>query len=153
MTAELVAATTQGQSGEPASLRTTSRTLLAPRRRRQYWSGAVRVSDDRTTLALGGELDLECQVGLAALLARTETLPDMLVVDLAAVTYADSYGLGVLFESASHRREARLPALLLSGPSPFLARVLCALGAERVFDTEHHELRLLNAPPAAWYAC
>ena len=153
MTAELAPAIMQGDSGEPGSVRPTRHTLLAPRRNRQYWSGALRTSGDRTTLALSGELDLECQVGLAALLTRTETLPDMLVVDLAAVTYADSYGLGVLFERASHRREARLPALLLSGPSPFLAQVLSALGAERVLDTEHDELRLLNGPPAAWYAC
>jgi anti-anti-sigma factor len=153
MTAELAPASVQGHGGEPGSVRPTGHTLLAPRRHRQYWSGALRTSGDQTTLALSGELDLECQVGLAALLTRTETLPHMLVVDLSAVTYADSYGLGVLFKSASRRREARLPALLLSGPRPFLARVLSALGAERVLDTEHGELRLLNGPPAAWYAC
>ncbi len=143
----------RGQRGEHGGVRTTRRTSLAPRRHRQSWSGIVRVSDDQATLALSGELDLDCQAELAALLARMETLPDLLVVDLAAVTFADSYGLQVLFDSARHRRDARRPALLLSDPSPFLAWVLCLLGAERVVDTEHREHRGPVGPPAAWYAC
>ena len=141
------------QGGEHGGVRTTRRTVLAPRRRRQYWSGIVQVTDDWATLALSGELDLECQPELSALLARLETLPELLIVDLAAVTFADSYGLQVLFDSARHRRDARLPALLLSRPGPVLTRVLGVLGAQRVFDTEHHGIALRAGPPAAWYAC
>ncbi len=144
---------TRGQRGEHGGVRTTRRTSLAPRRRQQYWSGIVQVSDDRATLALSGEIDLASQVELAALLARMESLPELLIVDLAGVTFADSHGLQVLFESARHRRDARLPALLLSSPSPLLARVLGVLGAQLVLDTEHRERRGPAGPPVAWYAC
>ena len=139
--------------GRRVQLRTTRRILRVPSRRRQYWSGVVRVVDDEATLALSGELDLECEVGLTALLVRMEAWPDTLVVDLAAVTFADSHGLQVLFDSARRRRDARLPALLLSDPGPFLAQLLCLLGAQRVVDTEHHEHLERSCAPTTWYAC
>lgn len=111
------------------------------------------MGDGQTTLILAGELDIACQADLAALLLRLEATSRVLVVDLAAVTYADSHGLLPLFDDARRRRDARLPALLLSGPSVFLARVLGLLGAQRVVDTERLELPEHAGPPAAWYAC
>ena len=44
-------------------------------------------------------------------------------------------------------------ALLLSDPGPFLARLLCLLGVQRVVDTEHHEHNERACAPTAWYAC
>ncbi len=118
-----------------------------------YWSSSVTVGSDRVVLTLHGELDLASEDALAALLTRLEAVPHLLIVDLADVTYGDSNGLRALFESAQRRRHARLPALLLSSPSTFLARVLCVLGAQRVFDTEHGEHCEQAAAPTVWYAC
>lgn len=129
------------------------RTPPATHRRRTYWSSTVSVGGDQATLTLRGELDLASQDALAALLNRIEAVPHLLIVDLAAVTFADSYGLRALFDNAQHRRDARLPALLLSHPSAFLAQLLCVLGAQRVLDTEHREHQERAGPPAVWYAC
>lgn len=142
-----------GLRGDRGSIRTARRVVLAPRPPEDYWSSTILVSDDRVTLTLIGEIDIACEAALVALLERMEAVPHLLVVDLAAVTFADSYALRTLFDSARHRRDVRLPALLLSGPGPLLARVLCALGAQRVVDTEHHEQRGQAGQAAAWYAC
>jgi len=77
------------------------------------------------TLTVEGELDLGAAGTLAALLADTT----ITTVDLANVTFVDSYGLRVLLQA--HR--ARLgrqgaPPLQLRAPSPPIERLIALSG-------------------------
>ncbi len=143
----------RGPGGQRGSSPAAVHVLPTPRTRRTSWSSTFRLGGDQATLSLSGELDIACEAELTALLTEMEAVAHPLIVDLAAVTFADSFALRVLFDSAERRRDARRPALLLSDPGELLARVLCLLGAQRVLDTEHLGFQEGVGRPAVWYAC
>jgi anti-anti-sigma factor len=94
--------------------------------------GAVSVG--RAAVALRGELDIRSAPDLRAWLAKA--LDDgavQLVIDLDAVAFMDSSGLGVLV--GAHKRLVRIGGRLhVVGVSPAVARLLSITGLARVFD-------------------
>ena len=80
-------------------------------------------------LALAGELDLATA---AEVTAEVDALPaGPVVLDLAAVSFCDSSGLRGLIEC--HRSREDRGGLLLTRPSPPLARLLGMTGLEDYF--------------------
>ncbi len=93
--------------------------------------------DAHPVLTVRGELDVATapavREALLGLLTR-DPLPDV-TVDLSAVTFLDSSGLGVLL-MAARRWESAQRALVLHRPSPIAARVIELTGAMRAFTIE-----------------
>lgn len=72
----------------------------------RFCSLSIEREADAVLIRLAGELDLSCEDGLRAEVARvTESRPHVVVVDLGDVTFIDSRGLTMLLDlaSASHR--------------------------------------------------
>jgi anti-sigma B factor antagonist len=92
------------------------------------------VSGGLAAVAVRGELDIRSAPDLRAWLAKA--LDDgavQLVIDLDAVAFMDSSGLGVLV--GAHKRLVRIGGRLhVVGVSPAVARLLSITGLARVFD-------------------
>lgn len=82
-----------------------------------------RRSSDEVTLALQGELDFCSGAELAIRLADEGRLGARIVVDLTALEFMDSAGMGVLHRAANWAGEEGW-TLSLTGPRPNVARVL-----------------------------
>jgi anti-sigma B factor antagonist len=93
------------------------------------WSAAVSVRSGRTTLTLGGELDLACAVRLDRALRRLDKVPGRVEVDLGAVTFADSHGVRPLLDASRRRRDGGVRALRLASVSPAVRWVLDLVGS------------------------
>jgi anti-anti-sigma factor len=93
----------------------------------------VRVGDDRTVIALSGELDTDSVADLR--LALTRALDSTAVeIDMAQVTFMDSSGLRELI-GAYKRREAAGGSLRIVEPSTRVERLLKLTGQyERFID-------------------
>jgi len=93
--------------------------------------------DGATVVSLGGELDLyNAEDVRSALLEACGDEPDVLVVDLAEVTFIDSTALGVLIEARS--RLADRGGFRLAAPGLESRRALEVSGLDRhfsIFDT------------------
>lgn len=93
-------------------------------------------SDDgqRVVLTLTGDLDVHnaplARDLIAATLGQGRAT---LVLDLSAVSFADSSGLGVLVGALKAARVAGC-SLVLQAPSPRLRHLLAVTGLNRVFD-------------------
>ncbi len=97
----------------------------------------IEKQDGSTVVSLAGELDLyNAEEVRAALLEACGDEPDVLVVDLAEVTFIDSTVLGVLIEARS--RLADRGGFRLAAPGLETRRALEVSGLDRhftIFDT------------------
>jgi anti-sigma B factor antagonist len=90
----------------------------------------------RAVLAVTGAIDLQTRGQLVA--AGRDALatgPTALVLDLDAVTFIDSTGLGVLVE-LGHNATDGGGALVLRNPSPRVVRILQTSGLHDTWPTE-----------------
>jgi anti-sigma B factor antagonist len=98
---------------------------------------SVEKRDGATVVSLAGELDLyNAEDVRAALLEACGDEPDVLVLDLAEVTFIDSTALGVLIEARS--RLADRSGFRLAAPGLETRRALEVSGLDKhfsVFDT------------------
>lgn len=79
-------------------------------------------------LALSGELDLVGADHVRGALARTEgDATEILVMDLAGLTFMDSTGLGIALDAAA-RAERRGARLVVARPQPPVERVFRIAG-------------------------
>lgn len=89
--------------------------------------------DGAIVISLGGELDLYNGEDVrSALLDAVAEEPELLVVDLAEVTFIDSTALGVLIEA--QRRMGGSARFHLAGPGPEVRRALDVSGLDRCFS-------------------
>jgi anti-anti-sigma factor len=95
----------------------------------------VTVIDDRAVCTLRGELDSESAAPLRTVLAEQLEAGHDVLVDLAAVTFIDSSGLGVL-AGALKRFQATGHHLRLHAPTPPIRRVLDMTGLANAFGVE-----------------
>ena len=92
----------------------------------------VSKSGDKTTVALAGDLDLYTAANLRErLLDLIHDVRPMLVVDLSAVHFADSTGLGTLVAVAQRARRAG-GDLVLRSANASLRRSIEVMGLEQV---------------------
>jgi anti-sigma B factor antagonist len=92
----------------------------------------VEKRDGATIVHLTGELDLyNAHLVRDELLSAAADHPQRLIVDLSAVTFIDSTGLGVLIEARTKLANRR--ALLLAGPGLETRRALEISGLDRHF--------------------
>jgi anti-sigma B factor antagonist len=98
-----------------------------------------------TTLTVSGELDLFQGTRLESTLRRLEERDQHLDVNLAGVTFADTYGLDPLFASA-RRRQALDTTLSLRDPSRPVARLLGILGIEKLAPLEPESWEAADRP-------
>lgn len=96
----------------------------------------VQSDGERLTLAMSGEIDMATAPILRSSLekAASESEPRV-VVDLAAVTFMDSSGLGVLATAHQSLEEAGR-RLILRGPQGTVRRVLNVSGLDQAIDIE-----------------
>jgi anti-sigma B factor antagonist len=93
---------------------------------------AVHEHDGAVVVELAGELDLyNANSVRETLLAQAERAPERLVVDLSAVTFIDSTGIGVLIEARA--RLANRQAFMLASPGLETRRALEISGLNRHF--------------------
>ncbi|MFE6746484.1 STAS domain-containing protein [Kitasatospora purpeofusca] len=105
----------------------------------------IRHHDTGPVVGCSGELDLtEVPLLDGALNAALALCPEVLTVDLGAVTFMDSAGLNS-FLRARTRAERQGSALHLADPSPQVMRLLEITGADRVFSVG----RVPDARPAS----
>ena len=84
-----------------------------------------------TVVALCGEADVTSQVLEDVLAAESGNSPALLLVELSAVSFMDSWALHMVLRAARRRQEAGC-ALGLVGPSGPVRRVLELMGADRL---------------------
>ena len=102
--------------------------------------GLLRIETDWTEdvcrIAVEGEIDLATHERLAVELERAEAEdPELLVIELAGVTYMDSAGLRELVGAQRRARAAGRRLVLLRGSEP-VERILELAGLDAVFDRE-----------------
>ncbi len=94
---------------------------------------SIELAGERTVIHLAGELDSitapALRAGLDSLIRGGST---DLVVDLAAVTFADSTGLGVLISALKKARQCQ-GRLELAAPAPVVVTLLRISGLNQVF--------------------
>jgi anti-sigma B factor antagonist len=97
------------------------------------WSHQLTRRSDGSTLALSGELDLDCAPMLQALLFAQAESPGVkdLRVDLADVTFLDAATLRVLIRTLHHAQELGRSFTIVN-PSPLASRVLTITGLDTV---------------------
>jgi anti-sigma B factor antagonist len=94
---------------------------------------------------LSGELDLyNAHLVREELFAAAGRAPERLIVELSAVTFIDSTGLGVLIEARS--RLANRRAFMLAGPGLETRRALEISGLDRHFGVHGSLDAALSAP-------
>lgn len=100
--------------------------------------GLVITTEQRGVVAvihLKGEVDLHTCGDLRTTLQRlTESAQTKIVVDMSAVPYIDSAGLGVLVDAQRRARETS-GELCLAGAAPFVVRALEITRLIRIFRT------------------
>jgi anti-anti-sigma regulatory factor len=92
-------------------------------------------------LQIVGELDVATNGRLALLLEQLEGAPRLVLVDLAAVRFADASGLSPFFDSAERRLIKGLPALTVAAASRSVQLVLDLLHGDcgvRAFAVAAH---------------
>jgi stage II sporulation protein AA (anti-sigma F factor antagonist) len=91
-------------------------------------------ADGTVLAALGGDLDLDCADRVRDSLAETAAAPECrsLQVDVAELTFIDSYALGALV-SARNTAMATGVVLTLTNPSPPVRKALQVTGLSDVF--------------------
>jgi RND superfamily putative drug exporter len=95
---------------------------------------AIERHDGLAQIALAGELDLSSVDRFAAGLAEIEAeRPDVLEIDLRALTFMDSTGLAQLFAANRRAREQGRRVVILKGPGP-IDRVLDLAKVEDAID-------------------
>ena len=97
------------------------------------FSFAETQSDGIARLALSGDLDMSATFRLEPALDRLLSSGQVgeLVLDLGAVEFVDSSGLGLLLATNERSREAGT-AMAIVGPSPEVQRVFRLAGVEGV---------------------
>jgi anti-anti-sigma factor len=84
-----------------------------------------------TPVRLSGEIDIFTSMALRRrLLNALRYSTGMLVIDLSDVLFCDASGLGVLV-GIQHRARARGIVLALTGPRPYMSRLLHITGLDR----------------------
>jgi anti-anti-sigma factor len=115
-----------------------------------FRADVVRASDGRRAqLRLGGELDRISAVVLTDALAEVlrPSPPDVVELDLSALTFVDSSGIRCLL-TCLHQSQEVDTRLVLLNPSPHTARVLSVTGLLDLFDLRRQpEPVRLNRPP------
>ncbi|MDP1849866.1 MAG: anti-sigma factor antagonist [Solirubrobacteraceae bacterium] len=92
-------------------------------------------ASDRATLVLGGELDLRTVPVLRTMLDDIERdAPPLIVVDLRALRFMDSSGLGELVHADRRARGERRRVVLVTGSAP-IDRILGLSGVTEMFET------------------
>lgn len=89
----------------------------------------VRIEDSAegtATVALGGELDLSTIAGLEGALLEQATQRTAVLVDLSALTFIDSSGIGVLIQALKNGNG--IPMQILIGPGSQVERVFRIAG-------------------------
>jgi anti-sigma B factor antagonist len=81
-----------------------------------------------------GEIDLYTAPALRESLIRAGESSNRIVIDLTAVTFLDSTGLGVML-GAQRRARSTDRSVVLVGPTDMVKRVLHVTGLDRVFPT------------------
>jgi RND superfamily putative drug exporter len=90
---------------------------------------------ERATIVLGGELDLLTIESFRAELEHAEQNPPQLtVIDLRALDFMDSSGLGELVRASRRAREHGRRLVLVTGSAP-IDRVLAISGADKAVET------------------
>jgi anti-anti-sigma factor len=90
-------------------------------------------SGPEAVITLAGELDLASAPVLHELLLEAASAgAETIKIDVQRLTYVDSAGLGVLV-SAHKRLQSNGGSLVISGPTPRVARVLAISGLTRYF--------------------
>ncbi len=100
---------------------------------------------------MGGEIDIASVEDLAAgLLAEVDTArADLLIVDVSAVTFIDSTGLGLLYGLRKHQ-QAHDGRIALAGASPMLVKLLHITGMDKILPLLHDTPdEIYQAPDAA----
>jgi RND superfamily putative drug exporter len=92
-------------------------------------------SDRRATLSLQGELDLETAPQFRERLAEAEAGAETVVVDLRAVTFMDSCGIGELVgaQQRAHRQGQRL--VVVKGEGTAIDQVLHIAALDKTLET------------------
>lgn len=94
---------------------------------------SVTVTPEEAIVSVGGEVDAATSPQLAAELQRaTAAGPRRVTVDLSAVSFIDSTGLGALVAALRHQREAG-GDMWLRAPGASVRRVLEIAGLNQVF--------------------
>ena len=104
----------------------------------RYGELAVVQTDDdgHCTLTLRGELDVNTSAELREhIIGVLDAGTQHLVVDLAALEFIDSTGLGVLV-GAQKRLAQRGGTMTLRSPRPAAMKVFATTGLDQVFDVE-----------------
>jgi len=96
----------------------------------------TRKADD-LTLVVSGEVDVSCADVLRdAVAAAFDEQPARIVVDLSAVPYIDSTGIGVLV-GAAHRAAEEQRGFAVLNPQRNVLRVLALLGVQDQLNVTH----------------
>ena len=98
------------------------------------FAATARVEDDVVQLLLEGELDLSTVHRFRAA-AEGHAATQRFVVDVAAVTFIDSTGLGALVDLATRTRRAG-GSVVLAHPDQRILRLLELTALDQVFDVE-----------------
>ncbi|MCA1679621.1 MAG: anti-sigma factor antagonist [Actinobacteria bacterium] len=92
-------------------------------------------TSDRTTLVLGGELDLRTVAALRATFDEIERdAPPLIVVDLRELRFMDSSGLGELVHADRRARGEQRRVVLVTGSAP-IDPILMLSGVTEMFET------------------
>ncbi|MFI6597363.1 STAS domain-containing protein [Nonomuraea sp. NPDC050536] len=84
-----------------------------------------------TTVHLSGEIDIfTCPALRRQLLHTLHQCTSLLIVDLSEVTFCDAGGLAVMV-GIQHRARAQGITFVLTGPRPFMSRLLHITGLDR----------------------
>lgn len=93
---------------------------------------SLEVSGETLVASLSGQLDYTSSGGFEQLLRELKELaPRQLILDISAVTWLDSIGLGQLFLL---REAMRLSQVSLRDPRPSIRQLLALTKADTVFD-------------------
>ncbi len=88
---------------------------------------------DRTVLAVTGEIDVQTSVELRTQVDDLDVSHRTLVLDLSAVGFVDSSGLGALL-GIKKQQERAGGRLVLAGLSAPVRRIIAITKMDRVFD-------------------
>jgi anti-anti-sigma factor len=92
-------------------------------------------TDGAAVVALAGEMDVASAGVVSRRLSELVDSGADIVIDLSALEFIDSTGLGVLVRAGAHARE-RGRTLRLRAPGENVASALAVTGLDRVFTVE-----------------
>jgi anti-anti-sigma factor len=93
----------------------------------QYRLGLV-LGRHRAQVDLSGEIDVSAEADLTRLLKSLDVLNVPVTVELAAVSFIDSYGIAPVVEASRRRLTKRLPPVYIGACSPPARRLLDVTG-------------------------